>query len=127
MVSVAVFVAVGVNSDGHREVLGMDIGPTEAEIFWTGFLRKLARRGLRGGKLVISNVLEGIKASVAKILTTIWQRLHFCFMRDALAHADNNGPRVFSAFITTAFVLPRTMPMSSGDSGAPLANSSARG
>ena len=52
IVSVAVIVAVGVNSDGRREVLGMDIGPSEAETFWTEFLRKLARRGLRGVKLV---------------------------------------------------------------------------
>src|SRR5215207_1331977 len=51
IVSVAVIVAVAVNSDGRREVLGMDIGPSEAETFWTGFLRKLARRGLRGVKL----------------------------------------------------------------------------
>jgi transposase-like protein len=51
---VAVIIAVGVNSDGRREVLGMDIGPSEAETFWTGFLRKLACRGLRGVKLVIS-------------------------------------------------------------------------
>ncbi len=48
IVSVAVIVAVGVNTDGRREVLGMDIGPSEAEPFWTAFLRKLARRGLRG-------------------------------------------------------------------------------
>jgi putative transposase len=53
IVSVAVIVAVGVNADGRREVLGMDIGPSEAETFWTAFLRKLARRGLRGVKLVI--------------------------------------------------------------------------
>src|SRR3954468_9649384 len=45
VVSVAVIVAVGVNSDGRREVLGLDIGPSEAETFWTAFLRKLARRG----------------------------------------------------------------------------------
>jgi putative transposase len=51
IVSVAVIVAVGVNSDGRREMLGMDIGPSEAETFWTAFLRKLARRGLRGVKL----------------------------------------------------------------------------
>ena len=49
IVSVAVIVAVGVNSDGRREVLGMAIGPSEAETFWTEFLRQLARRGLRGG------------------------------------------------------------------------------
>ena len=66
IVSVAVIVAVGVNSDGRREVLGMDIGPSEAETFWTAFLRKLARRGLRGVKLVVSDAHEGIKATVAK-------------------------------------------------------------
>jgi putative transposase len=55
IVSVAVIDAVGVNSDGRREMLGMDIGPSEAETFWTAFLRKLARRGLRGVKLVISD------------------------------------------------------------------------
>jgi transposase-like protein len=65
IVSVAVIVAVGVNSDGRREVLGMDIGPSEAETFWTAFLRKLARRGLRGVKLVVSDAHEGIKATVA--------------------------------------------------------------
>lgn len=53
IVSVAVIVAVGVNTDGRREVLGMDVGPSEAETFWTDFLRKLARRGLRGVKLWI--------------------------------------------------------------------------
>jgi len=41
--SVPVIIAVGVNSDGRREVLGLDIGPSEAEPFWTEFLRKLAR------------------------------------------------------------------------------------
>jgi transposase-like protein len=48
IVSVAVIVAVGVNGDGRREVLGMDVGPSEAKTFWTAFLQKLARRGLRG-------------------------------------------------------------------------------
>jgi putative transposase len=74
IVSVAVIVAVGVNADGRREVLGMDIGPSEAETFWTDFLRKLRRRGLRGVKLVISDAHEGIKAAVAKILHATWQR-----------------------------------------------------
>src|SRR5918999_1081408 len=58
IVSVAVIIAVGVNSDGRREVLGMDIGPSEAETFWTDFLRGLARRGLRGVKLVIADAHE---------------------------------------------------------------------
>ena len=62
IVSVAVIIAVGVNADGRREVLGMDIGPSEAETFWTEFLRKLRRRGLRGVKLVVSDAHEAIKA-----------------------------------------------------------------
>ena len=103
IVSVAVIVAVGVNTDGRREVLGMDIGPSEAETFWTGFLRKLARRGLRGVKLVVSDAHEGIKAAVSKVLTATWQRCRVHFMRNALAHAGKNGRRVVSAFIATAF------------------------
>jgi len=104
IVSVAIIVAVGVNSDGRREVLGMDIGPSEAETFWTEFLRKLARRGLRGVKLVISDAHEGLKAAIAKVLHASWQRCRVHFMRDVLAHAGRQGRRVVSAFIGTAFV-----------------------
>src|SRR3954466_419659 len=103
IVSVAVIVAVGVNSHGRREVLGMDVGPSEAETFWTAFLRKLARRGLRGVKLVISDAHEGIKASVTKVMTATWQRCRVHFMRNVLAHAGKSGRRVVSAFIATAF------------------------
>ena len=103
IVSVAVTVAVGVNSDGRREVLGMDIGPSEAETFWTAFLRKLARRGLRGVKLVVSDAHEGIKAAVSKVLTATWQRCRVHFMRNILAHAGRSGRRVVSAFVATAF------------------------
>src|SRR4029453_11474003 len=103
IVSVAVIIAVGVNSAGRREVLGMDIGPSEAETFWTAFLRKLARRGLRGVKLVISDAHEGIKATVGKVLNASWQRCRVHFMRNALAHAGKSGRRVVSAFIATAF------------------------
>jgi len=103
IVSVAVIVAVGVNTDGRREVLGMDIGPSEAEPFWTAFLRKLARRGLRGVKLVISDAHEGLKAAISKILSATWQRCRVHFMRNALAHAGRSGRRVVSAFVATAF------------------------
>lgn len=103
VVSVAVIVAVGANSDGRREVLGLDIGPSEAETFWTAFLRKLARRGLRGVKLVISDAHEGLKAAIAKVLSATWQRCRVHFMRNALAHAGRSGRRVVSAFIATAF------------------------
>lgn len=103
IVSVAVIVAVGVNADGRREVLGMDIGPSEAETFWTEFLRKLRRRGLRGVKLVISDAHEGIKAAVAKLMNATWQRCRVHTMRNALAHAGKSSRRVVSAFIATPF------------------------
>jgi putative transposase len=103
IVSVAVTIAVGVNGDGRREVLGMAIGASEAETFWTDFLRSLARRGLRGVKLVISDAHEGIKASVARVFSATWQRCRVHFARNVLAHAGRSGRRVVSAFIATAF------------------------
>jgi len=103
VLSTAVILAIAVNSDGRREVLGMDIGPSEAETFWTEFLRKLARRGLRGVKLVISDAHEGLKAAVAKVLHASWQRCRVHFMRNLLAHAGKQGRRVVAAFVGTAF------------------------
>ena len=103
VVSVAVIIAVGVNGDGRREVLGMAIGASEAETFWTDFLRSLARRGLRGVKLVVSDAHLGLKAAVAKVLNASWQRCRVHFMRNAVAHACKQGRRVVSAFIGTAF------------------------
>jgi putative transposase len=103
IVSVAVIIAVGVNSDGRREILGLEVGTSEAEPIWTAFLRKLTRRGLRGVKLVISDAHEGIKAAVTKVLNATWQRCRVHFMRNVLAHAGKSGRRVVSAFIATAF------------------------
>lgn len=103
VVSVAVIVAVGANDDGRREVLGMAVGSSEAEVFWTEFLRSLARRGLRGVKLVISDSHEGIKAAVAKVFCATWQRCRVHFMRNLLAHSGKSGRRVVSAFVATAF------------------------
>jgi putative transposase len=103
IVSVAVIIATGVNGDGRREILGMTIGASEAETFWTDFLRKLTRRGLRGVKLVISDAHEGLKAAIAKVLNATWQRCRIHFMRNALAHAGKQGRRVVAAFIGTAF------------------------
>src|SRR5437762_13968470 len=74
IVSVAVIVAMAVNTDGRREVLGMTIGNSEAEPFWTEFLRSLTRRGLRGVQLVISDAHEGLKAAITKVLSPTWQR-----------------------------------------------------
>ena len=103
IVSVAVIVAVGVNDRGRREVLGMAIGVSEAETFWTEFLRALARRGLRGVKLVISDDHKGLKAGAARVLNATWQRCRVHFMRNLLAHAGKQSRRVVAAFVTTAF------------------------
>ncbi len=103
IVSVATIIAIGVNADGRREVLGMEVGTSEAEPIWTEFLRKLTRRGLRGVKLVISDGHEGIKAAVTKVLSATWQRCRVHFMRNVLAHAGKTGRRVAAAFIATAF------------------------
>ena len=103
IVPVAVTIAVGVNSDSRREVLGMAIGASEAETFWLDFLRSLTRRGLRGVKLVISDAHEGLKAAVTKVLRATWQRCRVHFMRNASAHAGKTQRRLVSAWIGTAF------------------------
>jgi transposase-like protein len=103
IVSVAVIVAVGVNADGRREVLGMTIGHSEAEPFWIEFLRSLARRGLRGVKLVVSDAHEGLKSAITKVLAATWQRCRVHFMRNALAYAGKAQRRIISAWIGTAF------------------------
>ena len=109
IISAAVIIAVGVNSDGRREVLGMAVGASEAETFWTDFLRSLARRGLRGVKLVISDAHEGLKAAADRVLNAAWQRCRVHFMRNAMAHAGKTQRRIpgsspgTSAWIGTAF------------------------
>jgi putative transposase len=103
VVSVAATIAVGVNSDGRREVLGMATGASEAEVFWTDFLRSLARRGLRGVKLVIADAHEGLKAAVRRVLHATPQRCRVHFMRTATAHAGKSQRRLVSAWIGTAF------------------------
>ena len=103
IVSVAVTVAVAVNDQGRREVLGMAIGASEAETFWTGFLRNLTRHGLRGVKLVIADDHKGLKAAATRILGATAQRCRVHFMRNLLAHAGKQGRRVVSAFVATAF------------------------
>jgi putative transposase len=90
IVPVAVTIAVGVNGDGRREVLGMAVGASEAESFWLDFLRGLARRGLRGVKLVISDAHEGLKAAVAKVLRATWQRCRVHTIRTQLRLPDGN-------------------------------------
>jgi putative transposase len=108
IVSVAMTIAVGVKTDGRREILGLDIGVSEAETFWTAFLRKLMRHGLRGTKLVVSDGHQGLKAAIAKVLSATWQRCRVHFMRNALAHAGKSGRRVVSALIASAFAQDET-------------------
>jgi transposase-like protein len=103
IVSVAVIIAVGANTDGRREVLGMAVGPSEAEPFWTKFLRSLTARGLRGVKHLVSDSHMGLKASARKVLATQWQRCRVHFMRNVLAHAGKKGQAMISAAIRTAF------------------------
>ena len=86
IVSVAVTIAVAVNADGRREVLGMAIGASGAETFWVDFLRKLKRRGLAGVKLVISDAHEGIKAAVARVFRASWQRCRVGPLKKAAAY-----------------------------------------
>src|ERR687893_1413634 len=87
IVSVAVIVAVGVNTDGRREVLGVAIGASEAEVFWTGFLRSLADRGLRGVRLVIADDHKGLRTAAAKVFHASHQRCRVHWARNLLGHA----------------------------------------
>ena len=104
IVSAAVIVAVGANTEGRQEVLGLSVGPSEAEPFWTDFLRGLARRGLRGVKLVISDAHEGLRAATTKVLGATGQRCRVHFMRNALAHVPKGQRQMVAAAIRTAFV-----------------------
>jgi putative transposase len=103
VVSVAVIIAVAVNTDGVREIVGVTTGASEAEPFWTEFLRSLTRRGLRGVKLVISDAHEGLKAAISKVLKTTWQRCKVHFLRNALAYANKGQRQAVLAVINTIF------------------------
>jgi transposase-like protein len=82
ILSTAVIIAVAVNTDGRREVLGIDTGPSEAEAFWLAFLRKLADRGLRGIKLVIADDHKGLRAAAARVFHASHQRCRVHWMRN---------------------------------------------
>jgi transposase-like protein len=74
IVSVAAIIAMAVNTDGRREIIGLAVGPSEAETFWTDFLRGLKSRGLQGVKLVISDAHTGLKAAIGRVFEASWQR-----------------------------------------------------
>ena len=103
IVSMAVIMAVAVNTDGRREILGITVMPSEAETFWTEFLRSLTRRGLRGVQLVISDAHEGLKAAARKVLGAGWQRCRVHFQRNLLARVSKTNKPVVSAVVKTVF------------------------
>jgi putative transposase len=103
IVSLAAIIAVGVNSDGRREVLGVATGPSEAEPFWKSFLRSLADRGLRGVKLVIADDHKGLRAAAAKVFHASLQRCRVHWMRNALAHVPPKQRPAVVAMLKTIF------------------------
>src|SRR6186713_3173518 len=106
IVSVAAIIAVAVNTDGKREIVGLHIGPSEAETFWSAFLKSLARRGLQGVKLVISDAHEGLKAAIRRVFAASWQRCRVHWMRNALAYVPKAQQSMVAAALRQAFLQP---------------------
>jgi transposase-like protein len=103
VVSTAAIVAVAVNTDGRREVLGVATGPSEAEPFWTAFLRSLADRGLRGVKLVIADDHKGLRAAASRVLHATIQRCRVHWMRNALAPVPTRQRATVATMVRTIF------------------------
>jgi len=106
IVPVAAIIAVAANTEGRREIIGLGIGPSEAETFWTEFLRSLRARGLGGVRLVISDAHTGLKAAIARVFEATWQRCRVHWMRNALAHVSRGQHTVVAAAIRQAFDQP---------------------
>ncbi len=103
ILSTATIIAVGVNTDGRREVLGAATGPSEAEVFWKEFLRSLADRGLRGVKLVIADDHKGLRAAASKVFHATLQRCRIHWMRNALGHVTAKQRPAVAAMLKTIF------------------------
>ena len=107
IVSRAVVVATAVNAEGNREVLDLDIGDSEDEVFWTTFLRRLKERGLTGVLLVISDAHSGLKAAISKTLIgATWHRCRVHTMRNLLAHVPKGHAEMVAATVRTIFAQP---------------------
>jgi transposase-like protein len=107
VVSQAVVIAIGVRTSGEREVLGLDVGPSEDGAFWLQFLRGLVARGLGGVQLVISDAHQGLKGAIAAILSGVsWQRCRVHFVRNALALVPKSAGAMVAATIRTVFAQP---------------------
>jgi putative transposase len=104
IVSVAAIIAVAVDAEGRREIVGLHLGPSEAETFWTTFLKGLLRRGLKGVKLVVSDAHEGLKGAIRRVLGATWQRCRVHWMRAALAHVPKGQQSVVAAALRQAFL-----------------------
>src|SRR5215213_8492244 len=104
IVSVAAIIAVAVDAEGRREIVGLHLGPSEAEPFWSTFLKGLLKRGLRGVKLVISDAHEGLKHAAAKVLGATWQRCRVHWMRNALAYVPRSQHSMVAAALRQAFL-----------------------
>jgi len=107
VVSTAVVIAIGVTATGEREVLGLDVGPSEDGGFWLQFLRSLVSRGLKGVRLVTSDSHRGLKEAIAATLSGVcWQRCRVHFMRNALSHVPRTSAMMVAATIRTVFAQP---------------------
>jgi putative transposase len=108
VVSVAVVIAVGVNGKtGEREILGLDVGPSEEGAFWIAFLRSLVARGLSGVRLVTSDAHRGLKGAIEAVLQgASWQRCRVHFMRNALSLVPKAAQQMVGATIRTVFAQP---------------------
>jgi transposase-like protein len=106
IVSVAAIVAVAVSAEGKREIVGLHIGPSEAETFWSTFLRSLVKRGLRGVKLVISDAHEGLKGAIRRVMGATWQRCAVHWLRNALASVPKGQQTMVAAALRQAFLQP---------------------
>jgi putative transposase len=104
IVSVAAIIAVAVDTDGRREIVGLSIGPSEAETFWSTFLKSLVRRGLKGVRLVVSDAHEGLTHAIGKVLRATWQRCRVHWLRNALAHVPKGQHTMVAAALRQAFL-----------------------
>jgi putative transposase len=106
--STAVVIAVGVKGEtGEREILGLDVGPSEDGAFWTSFLRSLVARGLSGVRLVTSDAHRGLKGAIEAVLQgASWQRCRVHFMRNALSLVPKAAQQMVGATIRTVFAQP---------------------